>query len=72
MKLPQAIPNWRQAWRMLSVQINALAIVWIALPDAKQSEVLSMLPGLTANEVAGLLVALGIVGRLIAQPKVQQ
>lgn len=72
MKLPQAIPNWRKAWRMLSVQINALAIVWIALPEAKQSEVLSMLPGLTANDVAGLLVALGIVGRLIAQPKVQQ
>lgn len=66
------IDNWRKAWRMLSVQINALAIVWIALPDAKQSEVLSMLPGLTANDVAGLLVALGIVGRLIAQPKVQQ
>lgn len=30
------IPEWRQAWRMLSVQVASLAIVWGALPVDQQ------------------------------------
>lgn len=66
------IPNWRKAWRMFSVQAQAAAVAllgtWQALPDDLRARV----PEGVALGVVGALLVLGIVGRLIDQPKVQE
>jgi len=36
------IPEWRQAWRMLSVQVASLAIAWGALPVDQQAAILAL------------------------------
>lgn len=67
----KAIPEWRRAWRMLSVQVAALMVAWSALPEPVQASILGLLgipPG-TVTAVLGLGV---ILGRLIEQPKVRQ
>ena len=43
------IPDWRQAWRMFSVQVAGLAIVWGALPvDPLDVGGLKIIPSATA------------------------
>ena len=64
------IPNWRKAWRMLSVQANTINVAvlagWSSLPDRMQDAIpVYVIVGLAI----GLLV-LGTIGRLIAQPAV--
>jgi hypothetical protein len=54
---------------MLSVQAGLLVLAWLALPVDQQTAVLSLLP-IGEDQVAGLLVLIGLAGRLIAQPKV--
>ncbi len=66
------IPEWRKAYRMLSVQFAALAVLWLALPETQQVKILTLLPWVSADQVAGLLILLGIVGRLVSQPKGRQ
>ncbi len=66
------IPEARKWWRMLSMQFGALALVWLALPAESQSLVLRMLPGMTEERMAGALILLAMIGRLVAQPKVRQ
>lgn len=34
------IPDWRQAWRMFSVRVAALAVAWSALPVETQAAAL--------------------------------
>lgn len=63
------IPNWRRAWRMLSVQAmtaaGVLQVAWETQPDAIKAVVPSAwVPWITV----GVLV-FGIVGRLVHQPK---
>ena len=64
------IPEWRRAARMFSVQAAAAIVLWVGLPAETQAQVLGLLP-LTQDQVTGLLAVLGIIGRLIAQPKVR-
>ncbi len=64
------VANWRQAWRMASVQFMAAAgvlqVVWDQNPEAVKAVVpASWVPYITA----GLMVA-GIVGRIVKQPAV--
>ena len=66
------IPEARRWWRMLSMQFAALALVWLALPAEAQATVLRMLPGMTEERMAGALILLAMIGRLVAQPKVRQ
>ena len=61
------IPNWRQAWRMFSVQAMTLAgamqAAWLAMPaDLKSRVPDGLVDGLTVA-----ILALGIVGRLVDQ-----
>jgi hypothetical protein len=65
------IPEWRRAWRMLSVQVGALAVLWVALPPQTQAAVLELL-GIEAQHLPGLLGVAVILGRLIAQPRVRE
>jgi hypothetical protein len=66
------IPEWRKAWRMLSVQAMGVAMAaqgaWAMLPAELQSEV----PGWAMKAFTAIILGLGIVGRLVKQPKVSE
>ena len=63
------IPNWRKAWRMFSVQAQAAAIAAIAGWQALPNDLRVLVPQQVAIGLALVLLVLGIVGRLIDQPK---
>ena len=66
------IPEWRRALSMWSVRFGLAAAFWLALSDDKQAQALALLPwALSADQIAGLLVILGLIGRLIVQPAVR-
>ena len=62
------IPNARAAWRMLSVQIAAGAVIFSALQPDQQAAILGML-GLSPAQIPGVLGVCIIVARLVDQPK---
>ena len=66
------IPNWRKAWRMFSVQAQAGSVAvlgtWQALPDDLRGKV----PEPVVLGIVGALLVLGIIGRLIDQPKTRE
>lgn len=62
------IPQWRRAWRLMTVQIGVAAVAWVALPADTQAAVLRLV-GLSEEQLPAVLGALVIVARLIAQPK---
>ena len=61
------IPEWRKAWRMVSVQAMTLAATiqgaWVALP----LDLISQVPPGVVRGVTLALLGLGIVGRLVKQ-----
>lgn len=63
------ISNWRRAWRMFSVQAQAGSVAilgaWQTMPDDLRGRV----PDPVVFGIVGALLVLGIVGRLIDQPK---
>ena len=65
------IQNWRKSYRMLSVQAMAVATAiqgaWMAMPDDMKA---SVPPQAVYWATMGLL-AFGIAGRLVDQPKVK-
>ena len=65
------IPEIRNAWRMLSVQVAAVAIAWGAMPTDLQSAVLAAV-GVPAERVPAVFGLLFLIGRLVAQPAVKQ
>lgn len=65
------IPEWRRAWRMASVQVAALAVVWGTLPEDVQAALLAAV-GVPAERVPAVLGLLLLLGRLIDQPKVRE
>lgn len=65
------IPNWRRAWRMLSVRAMTLAavvqVVWETHPEAIKAVVPpAWVPWITVG-----VLMFGIAGRLVQQPKAQ-
>lgn len=66
------IPNWRRAWKMFSVQAQALALAilgaWQVMPEDLKA---AIPPGAVFWCAMGLLVA-GIIGRLVDQPAVRE
>ncbi len=65
------IENWKKAHKMISVQAMALALAiqatWTSLPP----DLLASLPPHLGHYVTVALLALGIVGRIVVQDKVQ-
>lgn len=61
------IPNWRQAWRMFSVQAMTLAgamqAAWVAIPPDLKDRV----PDGLVDVLTVAILALGIAGRLVDQ-----
>lgn len=66
------IPNWRKAWRMFSVNIpsvNAAVIAtWASLPSRFQDAY----PVRWLLVTVVVLLVLGIAGRLVKQPAVDE
>jgi hypothetical protein len=67
----QLIPEWRRAWRMASVQVAAVAVVWGTLPEDMQAALLAVV-GVPVERVPAVLGLLLLLGRLIDQPKVRE
>lgn len=77
------IPQWSQFWRMTSVQIQALALAFFsyitAVPDAA-IQLWSLLPVDIRESIPPgyvkwfgiVLIAIGIVARVVHQPKLSQ
>jgi hypothetical protein len=65
------IPEWRRAWRMASMQAMTLATAiqgaWLYVPE----DLKSTLPPNVVHWASIVLLAAGIVGRLVDQPKVR-
>jgi len=63
------IPNWKKAWRMISVQAMTLAGsiqgAWLFIPEDMKA---SISPSIVQGATVALLV-LGIAGRMVDQPK---
>ncbi len=66
------IDNWRKAYRMLSIQAMAFATAiqgaWMFIPEDMKASI----PPTVVQWVTMGLLAFGIVGRLVDQPKVKQ
>lgn len=62
------IPNAGRAWRMLSVQIASVAVIYSALPADQQAAILGLL-GIGPERIPGLIGLAIIVARLVDQPK---
>jgi hypothetical protein len=71
MKL-RPIPNWKRAWRMFSVQAQALALAILGAWQVMPEDLKAQLPPEAAFWCAMLLLVFGIAGRLIDQPKVRE
>lgn len=69
--MPHLIPNWRNALRMFSVQAQvcaaALLTGWGTLPAQWQDQ----FPLWAITTLTCLVLALGVIGRLIQQPSVE-
>ena len=65
----QLIPNAAHALKMFSVQafvsIAALQGVWAASPELQ-----ALLPAIWVHGITAALAVLGVIGRLVVQPKV--
>lgn len=64
------IPNWRQAGRMLSVQIAAAAVLFGALAPDQQAAILALL-GVPPERITGFLGLAVILARVIDQPRIR-
>jgi len=66
------VENWRQAWRMFSVQalalLAALPVVWMTLPE----DLKAMVPQDWTKYIMVAVAIGGLVGRLVAQPKIDK
>ena len=58
------IPNWREAWRFLSIQMIALASIWESIPEDVKASVVA--PDWQNRVTFALIVAAGL-GRMIDQ-----
>ena len=66
MKRPELIPDWRRAWRFLSVQIAAAGVIFGSLPAETQAAMLDAV-GIAPSRLPAILGLLVLVGRLISQ-----
>lgn len=60
------VPHWRRAWRWLSVQVAALAVIWGMVPGDTQAAMLDAV-GVPASRVPAVLGLMFIAARLLAQ-----
>lgn len=61
------IPNYRKAWRMFSVQAQALALAVVAAWQAVPDDIRASVPDWGLWALLAVILGGGIVGRLIDQ-----
>ena len=65
------IANWRDAWKFLSIQVNALcaaaAAIWTTLPGDQQTGLLAWV-GFKPSAMVAAAFGASTLARLIAQP----
>jgi hypothetical protein len=66
------IPEARKAWRMFSVQAQAVALAVLGAWQVMPEDLKTNLPQSLVYWLSMGLMVLGIVGRLIDQPKVRE
>ncbi|AEC22270.1 hypothetical protein PT7_P034 (plasmid) [Pusillimonas sp. T7-7] len=68
----QLIHNWKKAFRMFSIQAMVLATAiqgaWAFIPPEMQAS----LPEVWVRVITIGLLVLGVIGRLVIQPKVSE
>jgi hypothetical protein len=65
------IPNWRRAWRMATMHVAGLAVIWGVMPEDLQAAMLEAV-GLPASRVPAILGVLFMATRLVQQPSVSR
>lgn len=65
----KVIPNWRRAWRMFSVQAQAGAVAILGGYQALPDDLRAKLPPELVYGLTIAILVLGILGRLVDQPK---
>lgn len=79
----QLIPNWKDAWRMSSVNLPAIGLALLTIIEAAPDAILTAYIALPADvralidpehvRYAGYaLIAIGAVSRIVRQPKLAQ
>lgn len=72
LRLPELVEDWRDAWRWFSVRAMTLALAlqgaWVMVPTDLRAKV----PEQAALILTLLLLAAGIVGRLVKQPPTKE
>lgn len=64
--LPKLVQDWRDAWKWLSVQLAAAAVVFGLLPPDQQGAILEWL-GIAPERIPAAIGAAFILGRLLRQ-----
>lgn len=62
------IPEWRYAWKMFSVQANAIGVAIVGAYEALPQEFKNAIPAQWVLAAAGATLVLGGIGRLVHQP----
>lgn len=70
--MPELIPEWRKAGRMLSVQCMALGVAIQGAYTSLPTEMVAVIPPAIIHFTTLTLFALGIIGRLVKQKKVRE
>jgi len=63
------VEDWRQAWRWFSVQAMAVATAFLAVWAAFPEDLKAVLPAGCTKAIAIAVLLVGLVGRLVQQPK---
>lgn len=66
------INEWRRSWRMISVQCMTLSIAIQASWDRLPAELKSTFSDETMHTISISLLVLGIIGRMVLQPKLRK
>lgn len=60
------IPEWKRAWRFLSMRVAAGAVVFGLLPPDQQAAILAAI-GIEPGRIPAVIGGLFMAGRLLAQ-----
>lgn len=66
------IDNWRNGWRMFSVQAQVTAAALLGGWQSLTDEMRQVIPGWAVISIAIALLVFGVVGRLVKQERVHR
>lgn len=70
------IPEWRQAYKFLSVQLSTIfttaVVVWLSLPEEQKASILEIIGVNGASTLALVSFVMIVIARLKSQPNLPQ